>query len=155
MVFTDKLLLLAGPTVQAIELARNTAVQSLGDAQTLAALEQRVFILRIAREGNLRKHRRHIGADQNNEGRVLYAAVRLAPAHELALLRARVLDIRRKLFRFRDLLAACDLLDRSCKNVEGRLRERVFSRRESRTKQGLASALYTRFSNSQPFRDSV
>src|SRR5438445_9390633 len=37
-VFTDKLLLLLGQAVQAIEISRNAAVQALGDALALAAL---------------------------------------------------------------------------------------------------------------------
>lgn len=110
-------------------LGRNPAVQALDDALALAALEQQGFIACIADEGNRRKHCRHVGAGQNDEGCLLHAAVRLAPAHKLEPLRERVLDIQGKQLRFRDLLVARDLLDEVRKIVEGRFRERVFARR--------------------------
>jgi len=116
--------------VQAIEIGCNAAVQALGDALALASLEQEALVARIADEGNLRKHCRHVGAGQNYEGCLLHAAVRLSSAHKLELLRERVLDIQGKQLRFRDLLVASDLLDEARKIVEGRFRERVFARRK-------------------------
>ena len=116
--------------VQAIKISRNSAVQPLGNPLALAALEQQALIACIAHEGNLRQHRRHVGTGQNDEGRLLHAAIRFPPAHKLQPLRERVLDVRGKQFRFRDLLVACDFLDEFRKLVQGRFRERALTRCE-------------------------
>ena len=82
-----------GQTVHAIEVAGNAAVQTLGDALALSALKQQAFVAGIADEGNLRKHGRHVGAGQNDKGRLLHAAILLAPADKLEPLGERVLNI--------------------------------------------------------------
>lgn len=55
--------------MQSIEIGRNAAVYALGDA--LAAFEPQVLVARIVDAGNFRKHRRHVSAGQNDEGRLL------------------------------------------------------------------------------------
>ena len=115
--------------MQAIEIGRNPAVQPLCNPLRLPALLQQLFVAYVAHKQNLRKHCGPIGAAQNDEGCLLHAPIRLPPAPRLQPLRERVSDICGKRFRFRDLLVACDFLDKVLKIVPGKFRERVFARR--------------------------
>ncbi len=117
------------PRLDGAQEGRNATVETVGDALALAALEEQIFVARIVHEGNLRKHRRHVGVGQDDEGCLLHAPVRFARAHELETLRERVLDIDGKLSRLPNHLVACDFFNQFRKIVEGRLRERVFARR--------------------------
>ena len=82
----------------AIEIRRDAAVQAFGNALALTGLKQKAFIAGIADEGNLREHRGHICAGQNDKRRLLHSAVCFLTADKLELLCERLLNIRGELF---------------------------------------------------------
>ncbi len=90
---------------------------------------QQAFVTRIADEGNLRKNRGHVRADQHHKRRFFHSAIPLVAADELKPLRERILNVAGELFGFLDFVVARNLLDDVLQIVHGFLRERVFARR--------------------------
>ncbi len=93
-IFGDEPGFVHGEAVQAVEVVCNTAIKAIGHALALVGLAEQSLIARIADEGDFRKHRRHIRANQHDERRFLHAAVVLFLAHGLEAARKRILNIR-------------------------------------------------------------
>src|ERR1700744_2433425 len=61
--------------VKAPDVAGDAAVEGFGDALAVSGLAKFYGIVGIGKEGDFGEDRRHVGADQNDEGRLLDSAV--------------------------------------------------------------------------------
>ena len=60
---------------EAFGVSLQAAEKRFGEFLTIVGFLEQSFLARIAQEADLRQHRGHPGADQNNEGRLADAAV--------------------------------------------------------------------------------
>src|SRR5271154_4909698 len=79
----DQFGLIVGEAIEAVEIGDDAAIQAVGDALPLVGLLQQLFIARVADKRDLRKHRRHIRANQHHKRSLLHAAIALVLTHQL------------------------------------------------------------------------
>src|SRR5579862_6641705 len=111
VVIGDQFLPVGCEAVQTPQIGGDSAIEPVGDPLALDWLAQQALVVRIAHEGDFRKHGRHVRADQHHEGSFLHASVSFLVAHELQPLAQRILDISRKFLGFLHLLVPRNFLD--------------------------------------------
>ena len=128
MVIGDQFLFIGGEAVQVTEIAGDSAKKAIRDSLALVGFLKEALIIGITDEGNLRKNRGHVCADENHERRFFHAAVPLIATYELKALGKRILDVASKLLGFLNFGVARNFLDQVLQIVHG-LPETEFSSR--------------------------
>ena len=62
-------------SAQTVDVSRNSPIERLGDALAVVGALKALLVTWIADKRDFRKDRRHIRADEDNEGRFLHSAI--------------------------------------------------------------------------------
>src|SRR6267143_1850051 len=95
---------------EASDIFGDAAIERLGDLLPVVRPLQLALVVRVGDEADLGEDRRHVGADQHHEGRLLHATVARAAALGVQAGVKRRLHVRGEFLAFIDLVCERELL---------------------------------------------